>query len=154
MATWIEKKVMYVDLSAEDKDLLIAKINEATATRDGLQGDLEATVKTLKSAIASAENTISESLRTLGHGKMNKPVNILYLDNLVEKKAEAWGPDGARCPKFDRDLTAKEIEKFSQVSLFAEFADGVVPAIVVEGSEDGGEIDTAATEGETPDEED
>ena len=152
---WTEKRSMYVPLTNEDKDELISKINESGATAEGLKGDLEATTKQLKSSITAAENVRDEALRTLGNGKMNKTVDVTFFMVPELKKVQAVMPDGNINEKLGRDMTQKEIEEEAQISLFPESAEGVVPAIVVEESEDDdGDVDTTDGEGEVPNEED
>ena len=152
---WTEKKTLYLQLTSADKDDLINKINEATANAEGLKGDLEETTKQIKSAIVTQETIVKGSLRILGNGKMEKQIDVTFFMVPELKKVKAVMPDGSLNEKLGRDMTQKEIDDEAQLSLFPESAEGVVPAIVVEESEDDdGEVDTAATEGDSPDEED
>ena len=152
---WTEKKTLYLPLTPADKDDLINKINEATATAEGLRGDLEGTTKSIKSAIVTQETIISGSLRILGNGKMEKQIDVTFSMIPELKKVQAVMPDGSINDKLCRDMTQKEIEDEAQLNLFPESAEGVVPAIVVEGSEDDdGEVEATEPEGEVSNEED
>jgi len=148
---WTEKKTLYLQLTSADKDDLINKINEATANAEGLKGDLEETTKQIKSAIVTQETIVKGSLRILGNGKMEKQIDVTFFMVPELKKVQAVMPDGSLNEKLGRDMTQKEIDDEAQLSLFPESAEGVVPAIVVEELEDyDGEVDIAATEGDSP----